>query len=132
MFSLSFWFSYQAIPFSPWIFKTLGLFSAALVVAGIIAFGYHKATHTLTKEMHQALRRASGLGVVMGIVGLLLIAFVWEGIPFLSMRAMWVLWLAGAIWWGYWIYDMYLKSTKRLHKTQEQLNYEKYLPKPKK
>lgn len=132
MFSLTFWFSYQSIPFSPILFKVLGLTCAALVVAGIIAFGYQLAVKTLTKELKHVLIRASGLGVVMGLAGLLMVAFVWEGIPFLSMRIFWVLWLALAIWWGYWIYSKYQTSLKKHFKSAEQLNYEKWLPKHKK
>ncbi len=129
---LSFWFSYQAIPFSPWVFKTLGVICALLVVAGIIAFGYQKAMAAASKEYRQMLRRIAGLGMVMGMAGLLLIAFVWEGIPFLGMRAMWILWLAGLIWWGWWIYSEYKNISTKVHKSAEQQNYEKWLPKAKK
>lgn len=132
MFSLSFWFSYQSIPFSPIMFKIVGLSCAVLVVAGIVAFGYQMAVKTLSKELRHVFVRASGLGIIMGLAGLLMLAFVWEGIPFLSMRAFWILWLALAIWWGYWIYAKYQESLKKHYKSPEQQNYEKWLPKPKK
>ncbi len=128
--SLGFWFSYTALPMMPRIFQALGLINAGLFVAGIIVFAYQKWAGT-NKLMRQSLRRSAAMLSTMGFIGLALCFFLWQGIPFLSMRIFWVVWLAVFISWAWWIWSTYQQGMRSAHAAHENASYEKWLPKPK-
>jgi hypothetical protein len=128
--SFGFWFSYVALPMTPWIFQGLGLLNAALSVAGFMVLAIQKWSG-MAKLMRQSMRRLAGLLSTMGIIGLSLCFFVWQGIPFLSMRIFWIVWLAVFAWWGWWIFKGYKQGMKAMHTANENASYEKWLPKPK-
>ncbi len=132
LFSFSFWFSYYAVPFSPWVSKVILIVMAVLAVAGIVLLLWKGRL----KE-HSQRRVASSVAVcdiTAAISGLLLWFVTYENVPFLSARIFWVVWLATFASWKYFIYRRLQKdqSDERMLQDPERAAYEKYLPKPKK
>ncbi|MFO0764962.1 MAG: hypothetical protein U0487_02860, partial [Patescibacteria group bacterium] len=131
LFSLSYWFSYYATPFSPWASKgILVLMALSAIVA--IALWIWKGR---MKDM--ALRHAAGRMAACAMTASLSGLFLWfvnyEGVPLLSMRAFWLVWLVIFGWWKWSIYRRYQQdvSDMTMSHDPERAAYEKYLPKPK-
>lgn len=132
LFTFSFWFSYYAVPFSGWVSTTILFIVAALLLAGIIALVWKRAFKDI--ELKHAASRVGALGITMSIVALFLWFVTFEGIPFLSMRVFWLIWVLCLVSWGYLIVRGYKidRSNVTLSHDPEREAYEKYLPRPKK
>jgi hypothetical protein len=69
----------------------------------------------------------------VGLIGLLLLSFRYEGIAFISMRFLLIAWLFTFIVWGIYLIVFYFKGYKKiLSKYKEQIEREKYFRKKKK
>lgn len=132
LFTLSFWFSYHAKPFSPWTTKVILVISALLVLGGVIALIWKRAIRDQVLRHHIA--DSASMMIVMGVTSLFLWFVTYEGVPFLSMRIFWLLWLGIVIWWSTVLLRDYriAKAQRVMTHDPEREAYEKYLPKPKK
>ncbi|MCA9384813.1 MAG: hypothetical protein KC662_03835 [Candidatus Magasanikbacteria bacterium] len=131
LFSLSFWFSYYATPFSPWVSKLILILLAVLALSSILLLLWKRQLKDIVKR-HAASRLAT-CGITSVIVGLLLWLMTYENIPFLSARIFWLLWLGIFGTWKAMIFRRYQKEQRdaRMTHDPERAAYEKYLPKPK-
>ena len=128
-----FWFSVNAQPFMPWLDKALPIFMAFLLVLGIGFLAYGRMAKGIEKESRRFWHRVGMLEFSAGVTGLLLYFFVWQGIPVLSMRILWVVWLGGFGWWKWMIWKEHFRMIPaEKAKAKEREAYEKWLPKPKK
>lgn len=130
--TLGFWFNPIALPFLPLVGRIILVLMALSVVIGLACWAVARYG-TTEREMKRFLRRMSALSLWAGIVGFVLYALNWQGVPVLSMRIFWLAWL-GAF--GYWKYvimrDYVVEMPKRKAAQAERSAYEKWLPKPKK
>jgi len=128
----SYWFNFTAIPFLPLVDKVLLVFLYGVLIAGIGCWVYAKFGKKLEKDRKKLLRRYANLLTTAGFIGLLLYAFTWQRIPFLSMRFLFVLWV---LLFGYWLWTIVrfqwkeLPLKRQLRKEQAERN--KWLPKKK-
>ena len=131
LFSLSFWFSYYATPFSPWVSKLILILLAVLALSSILLLLWKRQLKDIVKR-HAASRLAT-CGITSVVVGLLLWLMTYENIPFLSARIFWLLWLGIFGTWKVMIFRRYQKEQRdaRMTHDPERAAYEKYLPKPK-
>jgi len=126
-----YWFGYGLVPFFPWVERVLVIFMSVLVVAGIATMVYLKLQKGMDKIVRRMLKSVSTWLLTAGLSGLLLYWFYYESIPVLSMRFLYVIWLAIFGWWKFEIYRDYKKARKGEMSAAEKHNFEKWLPKPK-
>jgi hypothetical protein len=129
--SLSFWFSYYATPFSPWVSKTILVVMAVLAFAAIVLLLWK--SRIKDRVSRHAAGRVAVCDLTAAVSGMLLWFVTYESVPFLSARIFWVVWLATFVTWKYFIYRRLQKdqSDERMLQDPERAAYEKYLPKPK-
>src|SRR5687768_3383701 len=101
LFSFQYWFGGGVLPFIPAVGRGLLILMTALVLAGIAITVYLKLQKGMDKAIRRVWKRVATLTATMGVVGLLLYGFYYEGIPVLSMRFWYLIWLGIIIWWTY-------------------------------
>ncbi|MEI7512137.1 MAG: hypothetical protein WCK01_01615 [Candidatus Uhrbacteria bacterium] len=128
-----FWFDMNAQPFMPWLDKALPIFLAFVLVVGIGCFVFARFVKGFDKDNVRLIKRLGSLSIWASLSGLLMYAFVWERVPVLSMRVLWVVWVIGFGWWKLVILNEHFRKlpAEKL-RTKEREAYEKWLPKPKK
>lgn len=132
LFTLSFWFSVTALPFTPILDKVILILMLGLALGGIGILVYARQA-VQEKEQRRLQKRVAALLLCAGFSGLYLYGVTWQRIPVLSMRMFFVLWAGGFGWWGYTIYRYYrIELPLQLREAREREAYEKWLPKPKK
>lgn len=129
--TLSYWFGNGIQPFHPLVGRLILIFMAGLVLVGIALVTYLKFQKGMEKHVRRVWMRVATLDIVMGLIGLLLYWFHYEGIPMLSMRFWYLVWLAVVGWWKYDIWNEYQKVKATFVVDEERAKYEKWLPKPK-
>jgi hypothetical protein len=130
--SLGFWFNPIALPFVPLLGRFILGLMALSVVLGFACWAVSRYG-VKDREQKHFLRRVSALSLWAGIVGFVLYGLNWQGVPILSMRIFWLVWLGAFGYWKYLIMRDYLvEMPKRKVAQAERSAYEKWLPKPKK
>ena len=129
--SLSYWFGTGIVPFLPMVSRGILILMTGLILAGIAIKLYLTFQKGMEKHVRRVLRRVALLCATMGISGLLLYGFYYEGIPVLSMRFWYLVWLGIIVWWKYDIWIEYRKTVVSRFADQERAKFEKWLPKPK-
>lgn len=125
---LSYWFNPNP---GPWLTENLKIvyaFFGLLVILGLLAwlFAGKNKENRLIYKLWQKIQSAC---LVIGVVGLLLIFFRQQRIYFLAMPFLFILLLAGAGVWVYFILKYLTKTLPQRKKEQEQKKAkEKYLP----
>lgn len=105
------------------------VFFAACVVVGAIIY-LMRLKKNLDKFSRRGMARISTALLTMGIFGLLLLFFEFERIPVLTMRALYLVWLILAAWWGYSILRYITVKIPEIRKQREEReNFNKWLPK---
>lgn len=131
--SFSYWFGTAPQPFLPVVNNIVLIVLYGLLVAGGACGFYAKFGKKLEKDLKRLLRDYSSALTTAGAVGLLLYAFTWQRVPFLSMRFFFVIWAAL---FGYWIWTIaryqinVLPEKRQLREEQAERN--KWLPTKKK
>ena len=129
--TLGYWFSLNPTPFAPWAERALLVIFSVFLVAGI-AVVIIKRRGKYEKPTRHAFDRVASLLSWMGLVGLLLWACAYERIPMLSMRALYVAWLAWVLVWAWFIVRYVWKEIPALEvRNRERMEREKWLPKRK-
>jgi hypothetical protein len=93
----TFWFTTTPPPFSFWADRILAVLTIALTVLGVIALVY-LVRSKMEKRVRRIFQDVSWNMIWLGLAGLLLYGFMYERIPVLSMRAIWLLWLGWIVW----------------------------------
>lgn len=128
----TFWFSTTPPPFLPVVDKLILVVMAACVLVGAIAF-LIRLQSGRDKLMKQALGRAGTVLVTTGLIGLLLYAFSYERVIYLSMRIWWLPLIAWFLWEAWKMYRFVFVKIPEIQKLQaERDQFEKWLPKKKK
>jgi Na+/glutamate symporter len=124
--SLSFWLKLRPGLLSPFVFRGLIVFLTALL-AGIIIF------HLLKQQKTAGLYRK--IWVSLGnfclgnfIIGLFLLFFAFEQLPFLAMRLWFLLWIIGMILWLLFIIKQMSKIPDIKKEKAEKDEFQKYIP----
>lgn len=108
------------------------LFAAAIVGSGIIwiMLVRRERTNPMLEPIRQKLVNAL---FYTGFIGLLLVFFRWQGIPYFASRFWLLLWLIiSIVWIGRIVYYLLKKFPKERSLFEERLVRERYLPKAKK
>lgn len=128
----SFWFNVSMVPFMPWLETALPIALAFVGLVGVVAFVYAKFGKGVEKDARKFWRAIGTATLLAGLVGGIIYFFHWQRVPYLSMRVLWLFWLAGFGYWAYAIWKTYFKKLpeQRLEE-KERAAYEKWLPKPK-
>ncbi len=109
------------------------LLMSALFLSGIGLYAFRVFSKGLSKEMKRLLMRYSEFLFSAGLSGLVLYVFSWQQIPILSMRFLYLVWLAGFGFWKVTILRYHFKDLpQRRAARAERMEYEKWLPKKKK
>lgn len=131
LFTPSFWFNVRPVPFMPWLERFLPFFMGVLVLAGIVGFLYARAAN-VDKDERRFLKGAAACLGWAGAVGWVLLFFHLQAVPYLSMRVLWLCWLAGFGAWGYLVWKERFRTIPALRAAdRDRAAYEKWLPKPK-
>lgn len=129
--TFQYWFGTGVIPFVPAVSRIILILMTALVLVGIAIAVYLKLQKGMDKAIRRVWKRVAVLCVTMGVIGLLLYGFYYEGIPVLSMRFWWIVWFGLVGWWKYDIWTEYRKTIAEHAGAAERAKFEKWLPKPK-
>jgi hypothetical protein len=129
--SLGYWFSLTPPPFQPWVERALLIGFGVFFVAGI-AVWIIQMRGKQSKYLKRALGRAASLLAWTGLVGLFLWLCAYEGVPLLTMRILYVLWLVWVLIWGWFIVRYVWVEIPALEaRGKEREEREKWLPKRK-
>jgi len=109
-----------------------GLYLYFLIIFGIfivLSVIFFFIARRKDKTYHKLQKRAFIFFVVMGIIGLLLIFFRFEQIPYLGSRLMFLALVLTLILWGCWIgFYVIFKLPKEKQKIFKKQKFNKYLP----
>lgn len=126
-----YWFNPNPPPFMLVYDRALLVVMSLLTLAGIVVFIYCLRGN-MDRLMRKAMEKAGNLLFLTGLFGLLLYAFTYERVLYLSMR---ILWLPLAIWfvWEAWkLYKLIYVKIPEIRKIQaDREQFEKWLPKKK-
>lgn len=131
LFTLSYWFT--GYPNSSFNYTIITfVVSALIILAGLGIMMYRKK---IKQSRHRSWMRSYSRRLInLGIVALFLLFFREVGIPYLSMRFLWVLWLIVVVIVSVVAFKQYKKATERAVTTVAKPKdpRAKYLPKKKK
>ena len=128
-FTLSFWLGsagYLGSPIIRGLWFVFGLFVVLAIVTGLII---HFKKRTLAPLWSRLLRKAYKMFGYMGILGLALVFFTYEDVPYLSTRLFYALWLLGELGWIVYIVLVvrkHLEQDKSLGQIND--NVRQYMP----
>jgi len=128
--SFSYWFG-GALPFLPLVSRSIIILMSGLILVGVAIAIYLKFQKGMSKPIRRVWKRVATLCATMGAVGLVLYWFYYEGIPVLSMRFWYLVWIGIVGWWKYDIWIEYRRTLKSKVIDKDRASYEKWLPKPK-
>ncbi|MDO8499759.1 MAG: hypothetical protein Q7S66_03810 [bacterium] len=126
LFFMSYWFDqpYIARGWVMWVW--VGGF-LAIVLVGLILRIWRQVSPD--REIKEAMRRFSNLGLSMGVIGLIWMWLRQERVPFLAWRFWLLFWLLGFIWWLAACVRYTILRIPQIKKAKaERLAREKYLP----
>jgi hypothetical protein len=129
--TLGYWFSLTPAPFMPWVERALLIGFGAFFIGGIMVWVIQMRGGQ-GKYVKRALGRAASLLAWTGLVGLFLWAAEYEQIPFLTIRFVYIVWLAWVIAWAWFIVRyMWVEVPALEARNKERTEREKWLPKRK-
>ena len=126
-----YWFTPTPVPFMPIVDTALLVTFSVLFIVGILALVL-RIRGRMDKLMRRAVIRAGMALFSTGLVGLILYAFSYERVPYLSMRILFFLW---AVWFVCWAYRLFRHVTTDIPAVRaeqmERNQFNKWLPKRK-
>ncbi len=124
-FSLNLWLNTRPGSLQPEFQKFLVIFLFSLLVLTIVFSILKNRKRSLINKIWQKLALFS---LSNFIIGLLIMFFTYELIPFLSMRLWFLLWGIGIVVWLFFIIKTYLKIPEIKEKIAKEEEYKKSLP----
>jgi len=105
----------------------LAIFLILLIAATVLNF--YMTARIRDKLLLRGLKKIRFMLFTMSILGFIYAWFAYEGAIFLSMRAIFLLWVIGFVVWAVFPVKFLLKDRPRIIKAwQEKKKYEKYMP----
>jgi small-conductance mechanosensitive channel len=124
--SLKFWFI--SGPIMPKTAIIIFSFFVIMIVVGIVAsVNTNKKKKTLDSLAKKLMSKVIAFLITMGVIGVVLSAFFYQGAYILSMKFWFLLWLLISIIWIIIIGKYYLKIGPRRDEISRQKKFEKYL-----
>ena len=139
-FHFDFWFHLQALPFTPWIAKTIQIVMLAFLIVSVVSYvlvecsaRHIKNFHQIFSKLHRRfLRRVSLFAFLAAVSGYSLYWFTIQDVPVLSMRFWFIVWFVITVIWARYLMRDYRRLKFLQEETEARAGYEKWLPKPKK
>lgn len=125
---LDYLFTNNLLPITPEVFRW-GVIIYLAVFAAAIVFSFLRKNNKFSVVYRRLFQKLSNWSFTFSIIGLVLMFFRHQLIPYLGMRA-WTLlwWLAAAIWMIYILKYLFVDIPKQKEEIQAQREFEKYLP----
>jgi hypothetical protein len=103
MFSVDYWFSSKAL-FGPFLW-VLGALFGLVLVSGVVIDILLALRQII--NYRSVFRQISSFAWTMGLIGLIWLFFFYQGVYILSARVWFLVWLAIALVWAYFVYNFY-------------------------
>ncbi len=128
LFSLSFWFRINPGIFTP-IYQKILIGIILIFILLSILFWFKKKKRGKNKNFILGVwRKFYDFFTINSFLGLLLLFFCFEKIPFFSSRFWFILWGIEMITWLFFIFKHYKTIPSKIEKIEAKESYEKYLP----
>lgn len=121
---LNYWFNLRPEALSSLAIILLLLFYLILAIIYIISFLYLRKKGLYLKIF----KRSSSFSMTNLIIGIVLLFFSYEEVPFLSARFWFILWLSEMIIWIVFIFRNMLEIPKLKERLEKEREYKKYIP----
>lgn len=122
-----FWFTNASL--MPRILDGLLVLFCVLILLAILVRLVVHYSKGLAPWLSRSLRKGGRMFSTMGVLGLALVFFNYEGVPYLSARFWYILWLVGLVAWIVYIVVHVRKRSSQDSATGQQMSgVEKYLP----
>lgn len=124
-FTLTYWFSVTPGNLAPIALKSLSFFLLGLFALAFVAYLRGKRKQDIYYKSWSSIFNfsLSNLGI-----GLVILFFYYESIPYLSMRFFALIWLASMIYWAYLIFKTFKQVPVIREKRKQEQEYKKYIP----
>ncbi|PJA47213.1 hypothetical protein CO172_02630 [Candidatus Uhrbacteria bacterium CG_4_9_14_3_um_filter_36_7] len=128
----SYWFNLQPEMMNNRVVQVFLTFFIFLFLLAMVVRMVARKHKVKDRYILKGFRQLSNGFFTMSVIGLFLVFFSYEAIPFFSARFWYLLWVIAMIIWLFFVWRYMFKTAaqKRL-RSQEQKNQEKYLPKSK-
>ncbi len=123
--SFKYWFNFHPTNLSSDGLQFLTIFLAVLLFLAIIFSLAKKRIRGLYNKIY---RRLSSFFLTNFIIGIFLLFFAYEAVPFLSSRIWFLLWVLGMLVWLSFIIYALAQIPKLKEKLAKEQEYKKYLP----
>jgi len=123
--SLGYWFNTQPGALVPGAMKLLSVFLVLLFAAAFMAYLRSKNKKDSYRKIWEKVFNFSLANLA---IGLILLFFFYENIPFLSMRFLGLVWLLIMFYWAYFVWKEAKKIPLRKEKRKQEEEYKKYIP----
>lgn len=124
--NFDFWFSPRPGAFIPSSLKIMLGFIILLIIATIVSGAIKRRwAKSLYANFWASL---NSFFLVNAIIGLFLIFFNYEMVPFLSARFWFLLWGAGILVWLFFIYKIIIKIPQKKARLEKEREFKKYVP----
>lgn len=124
--TLNLWFGMYAGPLTPLFRNVLvGIIVAFLLLLAFSTIRYRANKKNLYRKVWGSLYSFSVTGFILGVA---LLFFTSQRIPFFSMRIWFVVWALIHIAWGYFIYQTYRQVPEVEKELQKKREFKKYTP----
>lgn len=124
-FTLKYWFNVYPGSLNSGVVKYFIAFLIALFAA---TFFVNILKKKKDNDYAKVLERYFNFGVTNLILGLLLFFFAYEGVPFLSVRFLYILWAVGMLAWLIFISLDFRKIPEIKKQREEKKEFQKYIP----
>jgi amino acid transporter len=123
--SVSYWFNTQPGALVPGAMKLLSVFLVLLFALAFIAYLRSKNKKDSYRKIWEKVFNFSLANLA---IGLILLFFFYENIPFLSMRVLALVWLGIMIYWVCLVWKEAKKIPLRKKERKQEEEYKKYIP----
>ncbi|MDP2708821.1 MAG: hypothetical protein Q8O93_02110 [bacterium] len=122
----NFWLNVRPGAFLPASLKAvLGIISLFIILTIVSGFIRKKWNKSLYASFWSSLY---AFFLTNSIIGLLLLFFNYEMVPFLSARFWYLLWVVGALVWLYFIYKIIISIPQKKERLEKEQEFKKYIP----
>jgi len=124
--SYQYWLGLNPGPLMPILQTGLAVLTAAFLLA-VIALNFSKKKYR-KNLYYRVMERFSLFSLTNFIIGLFLLFFTYESVPFFSSRFWFFLWVIGDIVWLYFIIKLILSLPEKKIQFEKEREFRKYVP----